>query len=99
MVLFSASLVTAISSAIALNKYGGSKQTDINYTPCFIAFAVFTSLTGIGALFFKLPPMPKNPHMFKDTIKLLKQPKIFALFVVDFILGALFGSIQVNKNE
>ena len=86
-------LVTSVMSAIAMNKYGSSNN-DITYTPCFIGFGIWIVIVGISAMFFKLPYMPRNPTMAKDMFLLLKQPQIFVLFVVLFIMGFLWGAVE-----
>ena len=86
-------LITSVISAIAMNKYGSVKP-EINYTPCFIGFGIWTVATGISAMFFKLPHMVRNPTMTRDLFKLVKQPAIFLLFVVLFIMGFLFGAVE-----
>ena len=86
-------LVTSIMSAFALNKYG-SETIEITYTPCFIAFAFWVTFVGINAWFFKVPHMEKNPTMAKDMFKLIKQPAIFLLFTVLFIMGFLWGAVD-----
>ena len=86
-------LITSVISAIAMNKYGSVKP-EINYTPCFIGFGVWTVVTGISGMFFKLPHMIRNPTMARDLFKLFKQPAIFLLFVVLFIMGFLFGAVE-----
>ena len=84
-------LTTAIISAFALNKYGSSTP-EITFTPCFIGFGVLAVITGIVAMFFKLPYMASNPAMAKDMCKLLREPQISLLFVVLFIMGFLFAA-------
>ena len=84
-------LTTAIISAFALNKYGSSTP-EITFTPCFIGFGVLAVITGIVAMFFKLPYMASNPAMAKDMCKLLREPQISLLFVILFIMGFLFAA-------
>ena len=86
-------LITSVVSAIAMNKYGSVKP-EINYTPCFIGFGIWSVITGICAMFFKLPYMVRNPTMARDLFKLIKQPAIFLLFMILFIMGFLFGAVE-----
>ena len=86
-------LSTSIISAIAMNKYG-SVTPEINFTPCFIGFSIWVVITGCTVMFFKLPHMTRNPTMAKDIFLLVKQPQIFLLFVVLFIMGFLFGAVE-----
>ena len=86
-------IITAIISAIAMNKYG-STTNEITYTPCFVGFGVWITITGVAAMFFKLPHIPRNPTMTRDILTLLKQPAIFLLFVILFIMGFLWGAVE-----
>ena len=86
-------MITSIASAFALNKYG-SHQNDINFTPCFVGFAICANITGISLMFLPVPNMPRNPSMAKDVLALLKQPRIFAMFVVLFVMGFLWGAVE-----
>ena len=86
-------IITAIISAIAMNKYG-STTNEITYTPCFVGFGVWITITGVAAMSFKLPHIPRNPTMTRDILTLLKQPAIFLLFVILLIMGFLWGAVD-----
>ena len=84
-------LTTAVISAFAMNKYG-SATPEITFTPCFIGFGVLAVITGIVAMFFKLPYMVANPAMAKDMCQLFHHPQVTVLFIVLFIMGFLFSA-------
>ena len=86
-------IITAIISAIAMNKYG-SATNEITFTPCFIGFGIWICITGVAAMFFKLPHISRNPTMTRNVLTLMKQPAIFLLFVVLFIMGFLWGAVD-----
>ena len=86
-------IITAIISAIAMNKYG-SVTNEINFIPCFIGFDIWISITGVAAMFFKLPHISRNPTMTRDILTLMKQPAIFLLFVILSIMGFLWGAVD-----
>ena len=86
-------IITAVISAVAMNKYG-SVTNEITFTPCFVGYGVWISITGVAAMFFKVPHIPRNPTMTKDILTLLKQPAIFLLFVILLIMGFLWGAVE-----
>ena len=88
-----ASVMASICTAFALNKYGASRA-DTDYTPCFVACAIWFTIAGITALFFKLPHISRNPAMAKDLWQLLKQPQICLVFIVLFIMGCMYGALD-----
>ena len=88
-----ACLITSVCTAIAMNKYG-SLVPEITFTPCFIGYSVWFVISGISAMFFKPPHIPRNPAMAKDLWKLMKQPQIILLLFVLVIMGFMYGAMD-----
>ena len=88
-------LLASVVLAFTMNRYDSKGNQDITYVPCFIGYGIGVIMTGVSALFFKLPKMPKNPTMAADLVKLFHQPRICLLFTVIFIMGTLSGGIEM----
>ena len=99
-------VVASAVSALTMNKYrggggGGSRGTgnhhsdDITFIPCFIGFSLGVALTGVSAIFFKLPKIKHNATMTKDFLKLFRQLQVCSLFAVLFVMGFLHGGVEM----
>ena len=88
-------LLASVVLAFTMNRYDSNGNQDITYVPCFIGYGIGVIMTGVSALFFKLPKMPKNPTMAADFVKLFRQPRICLLFTVVVIMGCFNGGIEI----